>query len=962
MTFTGRPYAQLGIAELERLVQDAPDRRATNEAILVELSHRTVPKARALQKRLEKMLAATGTASPPSRPAPPTSPVPPFVSPSAKPLPLRETIANDPQDILRAWTVMEVLSPSTFTTPAKLAGDPRHVARFDRGLPWAGGVAKGPPGTRLYFQVVLGSVVMQPAIDRLLQRFADARPEKPQARGETPLAVVIVDREGRPVADACAVVSSFGWGLPLALGGDPAALSRWSEEEERIQTALHQRMYREGPDGKAVPLDDAAITAAYRWLVAEVGLDATMAKPPSFAVRSTVPFRSSEPPDALLLNSFFLKDLGKAAALFAKGEAPDTLKRFLGAIPPGTRRDLLDDQDAIEAVVAPACFPSARWPGPGRHPLVLMQQAAVNLATAQKPGEILAVNGPPGTGKTTLLRDVVAPLVTARAGVMADFDDPEQAFTSSGARLNLGGAWIHLYRLDPQLKGFEMLVASSNNKAVENVSAELPAIGAVAAGAPGLRYFKPMADGLLGQESWGAIAAVLGNGSNRSAFKNSFWWAEETGLFAYFKAIDGRKPEVAGPDGAKRPPRIVAELDPPLDRREALRRWQAARAHFHALEKQVAATRERVELFRLRHRHLPALERAFAAVRAHGAERPGLIQRLFRLGRFRAWKAMHDPLSSALASAGGRAADAKLLPSRLPPLLVRSPWFGLGAEARAAAIVSLIEPVLAEWRRERESRRATAIDDDFFKATRDQVQPSSPWFTADEHRERDALFQAALDLHRAFIDAAAKPLRHNLGAALQVLDGKGLGDPAKDALIPDLWSSLFLVVPTMSTTFASVGTMLGRMPPASLGWLLVDEAGQASPQQAVGAIMRAGRAIVVGDPIQVPPVVMLPERPTHAICRTFGVDADRFAAPAGSVQTLADAATAWFATFPGDRTVGVPLLVHRRCSEPMFGNVAVTRAKEVVYVVGNRRLWRSAGVFAELDAALGEQGLARGYR
>jgi hypothetical protein len=37
---------------------------------------------------------------------------------------------------------------------------------------------------------------------------------------------------------------------------------------------------------------------------------------------------------------------------------------------------------------------------------------------------------------------------------------------------------------------------------------------------------------------------------------------------------------------------------------------------------------------------------------------------------------------------------------------------------------------------------------------------------------------------------------------------------------------------------------------------------------------------------------------------------------------------------------------------PNILNVAVTRAKEVVYVVGNRKLWREAGVFAELDRHL----------
>jgi hypothetical protein len=37
---------------------------------------------------------------------------------------------------------------------------------------------------------------------------------------------------------------------------------------------------------------------------------------------------------------------------------------------------------------------------------------------------------------------------------------------------------------------------------------------------------------------------------------------------------------------------------------------------------------------------------------------------------------------------------------------------------------------------------------------------------------------------------------------------------------------------------------------------------------------------------------------------------------------------------------------------PNILNVAVTRAKEVIYVVGNRKLWREAGVFAELDRQL----------
>ena len=78
----------------------------------------------------------------------------------------------------------------------------------------------------------------------------------------------------------------------------------------------------------------------------------------------------------------------------------------------------------------------------------------------------------------------------------------------------------------------------------------------------------------------------------------------------------------------------------------------------------------------------------------------------------------------------------------------------------------------------------------------------------------------------------------------------------REACFGPLLQSLFLLVPVISTTFASVGSFLKDIKePRVLGTLIVDEAGQAPPQMAVGAMYRCRKTVIVGDPKQVEPVV-----------------------------------------------------------------------------------------------------------
>ena len=289
-------------------------------------------------------------------------------------------------------------------------------------------------------------------------------------------------------------------------------------------------------------------------------------------------------------------------------------------------------------------MPAARWPSPGGHPLVLLQQAAVNLARSELTGGegIIAVNGPPGTGKTTLLRDIVASCVLDRALAMAAFDDPGKAFTPSGEKMSAGEkAFFHLYALAPSLTGHEILVASSNNKAVENVSRELPAAKAVGRTTEELSYFKSVSDLVHGNseasdeddgdhdfapddpiETWGLIAAVLGNSKNRAAFQKAFWWHNDRSFRLYLKAAKGDPVvpvEIKDPDSGRiierRTPSVIRVERPP-SRQSIKANWRKARERLASLKREIDAELKALEEARQHCLRLAEARRELAKAKA----------------------------------------------------------------------------------------------------------------------------------------------------------------------------------------------------------------------------------------------------------------------------------------------------------------------------------------------------------
>ncbi|WP_066374990.1 DEAD/DEAH box helicase [Herbidospora mongoliensis] len=211
--------------------------------------------------------------------------------------------------------------------------------------------------------------------------------------------------------------------------------------------------------------------------------------------------------------------------------------------------------------------------------------------------------------------------------------------------------------------------------------------------------------------------------------------------------------------------------------------------------------------------------------------------------------------------------------------------------------------------------------------------PDDRWWADAEGRElktlwtdpvwnaaRSDLFVEALHLHQAFLRAETKTMRDSLQAAVDILTGE-VPESASEAAVRDAWRALFFVVPVVSTTFASFERMFAHLTQDALGWLFIDEAGQAAPQLAAGAIWRSRRVVAVGDPLQLEPIVTLPFTAQQALRRTFGVPDEKWLPARTSVQQLADFSNSYGTHLPGENGpvwVGAPLRVHRRCDQPMF--------------------------------------------
>ncbi len=640
-----------------------------------------------------------------------------------------------------------------------------------------------------------------------------------------------------------------------------------------------------------------------------------------------------------LLNSFYIRDLERVIQSLQR-EHSDYGQAFEQYMThhADPKINVETDTKVLLDILSPTYLPLGRWPS--NYGMRLMQQVDVNAfmcKDSKYQQALFSVNGPPGTGKTTMLKDIIAAIIVDRAIEMVKLNMPDSAFSKEVCTISYKGYTNCVRDIIPEIKNHGILIASNNNGAVENITNELPSIEELPEKyrSDDYYYFSEVSDMMLGKgATWALNAASLGNKRKRTAFIENFWpisiedekYNFNKELREKLKTISPEKWDKAKQsfsqmleavkDEFVRIDKIHNKTCVLLEIRDTL---VALTASLKIVESQIQKIEEQ------RNNHKNAIFDYTQRIELLILQKEDLIRidRLLWLKKLvwpkhRLVQKYNEIVNSLEQNSIDLVNTREKLASteqQIKPLIEQK----MNLQEEKNAIIQNIEQLEAELEDFRIQIEAPCRIDKYFTSRTDDVSKSSPWGYSALNILRESLFLEALQLHKAFI-CNSKYLRENIDAFGKMMRGK-IPKGQLPVAAPILLQSLFLIVPVVSTTFASVSNFLRDIPQNEIAYLFVDEAGQAMPQSAAGAIWRAKRVIAVGDPLQIEPVVTLHDDVIQVLADYYQQSLlvrNKYT----SVQSLADLAN----TFGGYRTleqkndlwIGAPLVVHNRCQRQVF--------------------------------------------
>ena len=533
--------------------------------------------------------------------------------------------------------------------------------------------------------------------------------------------------------------------------------------------------------------------------------------------------------------------------------------------------------------------PLGKWPS--RFSSAFMQQTAINLAIKkgktplfQENGEVFSVNGPPGTGKTTLLKEIIVSNIVERSALLAQYEDPEDAFERHSFLHGpkAGHAYSqytrHWYSLkNEKIHDYSVLVTSCNNAAVENISKELPLGSGI------LKDLKPLEGD--SQEAKAALAEVSGlfdftrsleterYEKNRVEYPDIYFTyyaqklLQEKDAWELGRVCDLAVDKIRGRQERKRAQEAyeAASARSVDEKKERMRRLEAlekALSEQSGICEALLREQERAEQNR---KALEAQkqeeEKKAAALRLEAFQ---VLQAVGKRPLFVGKAAYDQKLQYAKKAAEEYDRQAEAAEEKKREIGCALTEAEAGCNAAAARLSAAqretaeLQAKRAAWQREEEEAERQLQE----KKQRKEAAEKACRTQEEQYEAARKALDDGMELNKAFL-LASKSCRDNL-ISLAHYWGLQPGDEKerivfhqedREACVGALYQTLFLLVPVISTTFASVGTFLRDVKEqGSIGTLIVDEAGQAQPQMAAGALYRSRRAVIVGDPKQVEPV------------------------------------------------------------------------------------------------------------
>lgn len=665
------------------------------------------------------------------------------------------------------------------------------------------------------------------------------------------------------------------------------------------------------------------------------------------------------------LHSFFIDDLKKA-----KRVDTENLRRYFNGYT-GEQFNLDSNKESIhfnpaifEEILQPKNYPLGRFPSKAEYALSFMQQVAVNLALKENQ-TIASVNGPPGTGKTTLLKDVYAELVVEQALNISEQSDKSMI----GSLVYWRNAKLGV--LPQIISDNNMVVASSNNGAVQNIVMELPKREEIGkeflVALEEIDYFMEISNSKLEvdysegrklkseqleKENWGVFSLEGGASSNVNKLLLTVEFMEqnleneyETDPNVYDRFLQLYKQLKAERDRVQKYSEEVRQLI------KLKKQYEEQNLHVHQLEKEkrkelssleTKATYEiksleehnnklQRDLFDLSNEvkrwndEQTQAERNFAVLKE---QKPSLLflQKIFNRSKVDRYierlnesneqlnhiveQKKHcsnnkDNIQSSLKSNTKKINDYKEQVEKKK--IAFKQWQSAQQEE-----LQHMEHKIVSLEKKKSSSDINELD---FSQSYEELQISSPWFNEKFRILQSKLFILALKVRKQFLFENKKHLK-----AARNIWGRQSEYRSKEngyQLLLESWQWLNFAIPVVSTTFASFGRMFKSLNENSISNLFVDEAGQALPQASVGAIFRSKRVTMVGDPSQIKPVLTLDSNVLNLIGRNFKVN-EKFVSDNTSTQTIVDETSAYGFQKSENEWIGIPLWVHRRSNYPMF--------------------------------------------